>query len=77
MPAKKPINENIHYLHGQIDGLAQLVLALASCTVDMDEFRDEGLKRLETLEGALLAEATPEDRLTGLAHIRTWFDAAT
>ena len=48
MPAKKPINENIHYLHGQIDGLAQLVLALASCTVDMDEFRDEGLKRLET-----------------------------
>lgn len=75
--SNKPLNEDIHYLNGQIDALTALVLALANCTVDNDEFRTEGLERLQSVETALLHQAVPESRLIAIDHMKQWLESVT
>lgn len=75
--SNKPLNEDIHYLNGQIDALTALVLALANCTVDKHEFRTEGLERLQSVETALLHQAVPESRLIAIDHMKQWLENMT
>lgn len=77
MSTEKPLNEDIHYLHGQIDALTALLLAVAGSTMDKHQFRDAGLSRLQSVETALLHEAVPESRLIGVEHMRKWLSEVT
>ena len=75
--SNKPLNEDIHYLNGQIDALTALVLAIANCTVDKDDFHTEGLERLQSVETALLHQAVPESRLIAIDHMKQWLESVT
>jgi hypothetical protein len=66
------LNEDIHYLNGQIDALTALLLAVAGNTMSKHDFRESGLQRLQAVETALLPEAVPETRLIAIEHMRQW-----
>ncbi|WP_415796080.1 hypothetical protein [Comamonas aquatilis] len=75
--SNKPLNEDIHYLNGQIDALTALVMAVANCTVDKHEFRTSGLLRLQAVETALLHQSVPESRLIAIEHMKQWLENVT
>ena len=77
MSTEKPINEDIHYLHGQIDALTALLLAVAESTMDKHQFRESGLKRLQAVETALLNKTVPESRLIAIDRMRDWLSHVT
>lgn len=64
--------ENINYLQGQIDGLKALTLGLANLLLDREEFRQEGLLRLELQRTAFVASLEPDSRLDGIEAIDAW-----
>lgn len=64
--------ENINYLQGQIDGLKALTLGLANLLLDREEFRQEGLLRLELQRTAFVASLEPDSRLDGIDAIDAW-----
>jgi hypothetical protein len=67
-----PNNQNINYLQGQIQGLNALVLALANLLLDPEEFRAEGLLRLQAERDAALAQPISDLTLAGIDAIETW-----
>ena len=73
----KPLNEDIHYLNGQIDALTALVLAIAGSTMDKEQFRQQALARLDSLETMTLPKSVPEARLRGIEDMRRWLLAVT
>lgn len=72
MNSSLPINQDINYLQGQIQGLQALVLALANLAVGPEEFRDEGLVRLQAERDAVLPLPVAERTLAGIDATETW-----
>lgn len=68
----EPLNKDINYLQGQIQGLQALVLALANLAVGPGEFREEGLARLQAERNAALAMPIAEKTLAGIDATEAW-----
>lgn len=67
-----PINQDINYLQGQIQGLQALVLALANLAVGPEDFRDEGLVRLQAERDTAMALSIAEQTLAGIDATEAW-----
>ena len=69
---KKPLNEDIQYLNGQIDALHTLLLVVAESVMSKQEFHQIGSSRLAALESTLLNTTAPDARLAAIAHTKDW-----
>ena len=69
--------ENIIHLQGQIHALQALVLGLANLTTDRDEFRAEGVRRIETQRAVIVGRPVPDALLAGIDAIESWLLSAT
>ena len=68
----KPLNQDINYLQGQIQGLQALILALANLSVGPQEFREECLVRLQAERDTALALPIAETTLAGIDATEAW-----
>ncbi|MCF8156427.1 MAG: hypothetical protein K9K35_10515 [Rhodoferax sp.] len=73
----EPLNQDINYLQGQIQGLQALVLAIANLTVGPEEFRDEGLVRIQAERDAAVALPIAERTLAGIDASAAWLLSVT
>lgn len=72
MRKETPRNEDINYLHGQIAGLRQLLLAVAEMSMSRDEFLSQGLLKLESAKIAGLGFPIHDNFLSGLDTTELW-----
>ena len=71
-----PLYRNPDYVQGQIESLRSLVLALAQ-SVPKQEFREQGLERLEALRVAMLSMPVEETRLLAVDDTEKWLKTVT
>ena len=70
----KPLNQDIDYLHGQIDAIKALIFAIARLH-PAEDVLESFEARLEALRTALLAEPVAEARLIALDHMQIELNA--
>lgn len=73
----KPLDQDINYLQGQIDGLKALLLGIANLTLDAREFREQGLQRIGIARDAVMSQPVPDSRIAGIDVVETWLKNVT
>ena len=71
-----PFNRDPDYVQGQLDALRALILALAQ-SVPKEDFRSQGLERLEMLRTATLGQPVSDTRLAAIDHAESWLRQVT
>jgi hypothetical protein len=69
---EKSLDQDINYLHGQLDGLQALLLGMANLLLTKDQFRQQGLTRLAATRDAVMSQPVQETRLLGIDATEAW-----
>lgn len=67
-----PLNQDINYLQGQLHGQRALLLGLANLLMTREQFRQQGMIRLQLARDAAMAEPVSDAVLTGIDHVEQW-----
>lgn len=65
------------YLWGQLLATQAMLLRLASQSATPEEFRETGIKAIESLRGTVLPRSAPESILSGIDHAEAWLRTLT